>query len=154
MKHLYIILLTSFLSYASFAQEPVSAQTGVKYGAGTTAESAISVNELSGKMINNSFNGKISAVVTEVCQEKGCWMKVQRENGDPMIVKFKDYGFFMPKNIVGKTVILEGVAAGKEISVDELRHLAEDAGKSKKEINKIKKPKKDIQFTASGVLVL
>jgi hypothetical protein len=60
----------------------------------------------------------------------------------------------MPKNIVGKKVVLEGVATEKEISVEQLRHYAEDAGQSKAQIKKIKKPQKDIQFTASGVLVL
>lgn len=154
MKHLCLTLFATLICFYSRAQEPVAAATGVTYGTGTTKDEAISINELTTKIKDNSFNGKITAVVTEVCQEKGCWMKVQREKGTPMMVKFKNYGFFMPKNIVGKTVVLEGTASEKEISVEQLRHYAEDAGKSKKEINQIKKPQKDIQFTASGVLVL
>lgn len=154
MKPIVSLLMAISLSFSAFAQEPTVASAGVTYGAGTTAESAISVQDLPGKMKENAFQGKITAVVTEVCQEKGCWMKIQREKNTPMMVKFKDYGFFMPKNIVGKKVVLEGVATEKEISIDQLRHYAEDAGKSKAEIKKIKKPQKDIQFTASGVLVL
>lgn len=154
MKPIVSLLMAISLSFSAFAQEPTAAAAGVTYGAGTTAESAISVQDLPGKMKENAFQGKITAVVTEVCQEKGCWMKIQREKNTPMMVKFKDYGFFMPKNIVGQKVVLEGVATEKEISIDQLRHYAEDAGKSKAEIKKIKKPQKDIQFTASGVLVL
>jgi hypothetical protein len=69
------------------------------------------------------------------------------------MVKFKDYGFFMPKNIVGKEVVLEGEALVKEVSVKQLQHYAKDAGKPEEEIRQITKPKKELQFVASGVLV-
>ena len=154
MRSLVVVLTILFTSFSAFAQEPTPAAKGVQYGKGTSAEAAISINALSTQMNDQGFSGKITGTVTEVCQEKGCWMKIHRDNAAPMMVKFKDYGFFMPKNIVGKQVVLEGVATEKEISVDQLRHYAEDAGKSKKEINKIKKPQKDILFTANGVLVL
>ena len=71
-----------------------------------------------------------------------------------MMVKFKDYGFFMPLDIVGKEVVLDGEASVKEVSVKQLKHYAEDAGKTKEEIAKIKEPKKELQFVAKGVLVL
>lgn len=150
-----ITLLLSFLVLAGFcmAQEPASAEKGVTYGAGTTADGAISINDLPAKMKGNKFNGKVSGKVVSVCQEKGCWMKIQRENGEDMMVKFKDYGFFMPKNIVGKEVVLDGEAAVKETSVKQLKHYAEDAGKSKEEVEKIKNAKKELIFTAKGVLV-
>lgn len=136
------------------ADKPASATPGVTYGAGTTADGSISVNDMEKKMVNNKFDGKITGKVVEVCQEKGCWMKVEKPGGETMMVKFKDYGFFMPKDIVGKEVVLDGSASLKETSVKQLRHYAQDAGKSKEEIEKIKKPKKEIQFVANGVLVL
>ena len=154
MRSLVVVLTILFTNFSALAQEPTPAAKGVQYGKGTSAEAAISINALSAQMNEQGYTGKITGTVTEVCQEKGCWMKIQRDNAAPMMVKFKDYGFFMPKNIVGKLVVLEGVATEKEISVDQLRHYAEDAGKSKKEIKKIKKPQKDILFTANGVLVL
>jgi hypothetical protein len=40
------------------------------------------------------------------------------------------------------------------VSVKQQKHYAEDAGKSKEEIEKIKEPKKETQFIAKGVLVL
>ena len=106
------------------------------------------------KMVNNKFEGKVTGKVVEVCQEKGCWMKIEKPGGETLMVKFKDYGFFMPKDIVGKEVVLDGQAQVKETSVAQLQHYAKDAGKSKEEIEKIKKPKKEVQFVASGVLVL
>ena len=42
----------------------------------------------------------------------------------------------------------------KEVSVDELKHYAEDAKKSQEEIDAIKEPKKELRFTASGIKVL
>ncbi|MCU0385840.1 MAG: DUF4920 domain-containing protein [Flavihumibacter sp.] len=136
------------------AQSPVSANKGVTYGAGASADGAISVNELSSKMNNSGYTGKISGKVVEVCQEKGCWMKVEKENGETLMVKFKDYGFFMPKDIQGKEVVLDGEAIVKEVSVKQQKHYAKDAGKPADEIEKIKAPKKEVQFVAKGVLVL
>jgi hypothetical protein len=81
-------------------------------------------------------------------------MKVEQSNGEKLMVKFKDYGFFMPKDIVGKEIVLDGEASVKEVSVKQLQHYAKDAGKSEEEIKKIKEPKKEVQFVAKGVLVL
>ena len=95
MKYLFVIGCL-LLSVMTFAQEPASAAKGVAYGAGTSSEGAISVNNLEKNFKNNKFEGKVSGKVVEVCQEKGCWMKVERPNGENLMVKFKDYGFFMP----------------------------------------------------------
>ena len=137
-----------------YAQSPAAASKGVTYGAGTSADGSISVNELSSKMSATGYTGKISGKVVEVCQEKGCWMKVEKENGETLMVKFKDYGFFMPKDIQGKEVVLDGEAVVKEVSVKQQKHYAKDAGKPAEEIGKIKAPKKEVQFIAKGVLVL
>jgi Domain of unknown function (DUF4920) len=153
MKYI-LIALCLFVSIASVAQQPAAAAKGVTYGVGSAADGAIQVDELEKKLKNNKFEGKVTGKVAEVCQEKGCWMKIEKSNGENLMVKFKDYGFFMPKNIVGKEVVLDGEATVKEVSVKQQKHYAEDAGKSKKEIDKIKEPKKEVQFVAKGVLVL
>jgi hypothetical protein len=95
----------------------------------------------------------VTSNVLEVCQVKGCWMNVAVEGQEPMRVTFKNYGFFMPKDIVGKEVIFEGVALRDTLSVEDLRHFAEDAGKSKEEIAAITAPKPSITFVASGVRI-
>lgn len=154
MKHFFTFALSVLLAFAVYAQEPVSATKGVTYGAGTTAEGFIPVADIEKKMENDKFTGKVSGKVVEVCQEKGCWMKVEKTNGETMMVKFKDYKYFMPKDIVGKEVVLDGEASVKEVPVKQLQHYAKDAGKSEEEIKKIKEPKKELQFVAKGVLVL
>lgn len=97
---------------------------------------------------------QVKGKVREVCQKKGCWMTIYSDNtSQEMMVKFKDYGFFVPKDISGKTVIMEGNAYKETTSVDELRHYAEDAGKSDEEIAKITEPKVELKFLASGVIL-
>ena len=81
-------------------------------------------------------------------------MKLQKTDGEHLMVKFKDYKFFMPKDIVGKDVVLEGQAVVKQVPVKQLKHYAKDAGKSEEDIEKIKESKREIQFIAAGVLVL
>ena len=103
--------------------------------------------------VGDTINMKFSATVNEVCQAKGCWMLLDIGTEEAM-VKFKDYGFFMPKNIVNKEVIVNGKAFISEISVDEQRHYAEDSGKSDDEIAKIIEVKKTLSLEADGVLLI
>lgn len=101
----------------------------------------------------DSINTKMFAKVDEVCQAKGCWMKVDLGNDEQVMVTFKDYGFFMPKNIAGKNVIINGKAFVEDVSVNEQRHYAEDAGATAEELAAITAPKKTFLFLADGVLL-
>lgn len=120
-------------------------------------DNVMSISQMSEKYksmsVGDTMSVKMQANVIEVCQSKGCWMTLNLENGDEAMVKFKDYGFFMPKDISGKEVILNGKAFVNEVPVDEQRHYAEDAGKSKEEIATITEPKKTFSFEADGVLI-
>lgn len=126
-------------------------------GAAITADAARSISEMAEtyKSIRSgdTISTKMVGVVDEVCQNKGCWMKINMEDGEQIMVKFKDYGFFMPKDIAGQEVILNGKAFINEVPVDELRHYAEDAGKSAEEIAAITEPKATMSFEADGVLI-
>ena len=95
---------------------------------------------------------KFIAEVKSVCQSKGCWMRLDVGDEEAM-VKFKDYGFFMPKDIAGDEVVVRGKAFIDEMSVEDQRHFAEDAGKSPDEIAAITESKRTLSFTADGVLI-
>lgn len=99
------------------------------------------------------LNTQLEGEITEVCQAKGCWMKVNLSNGEEVFVRFKDYGFFVPTNSADKKVIMNGVAFIEEMSVEDQRHYAEDEGVSKEEIAKITSPKKTYRFEANGVYI-
>lgn len=103
--------------------------------------------------VGDSINSKIRAKVNNVCQAKGCWMTLDLEDGNEVMVKFKDYSFFVPKDIMGKDVVVNGKAYVKEVSVEEQKHYAEDAGKTKEEIAQITQPKRTYSFEADGVLL-
>ncbi len=95
---------------------------------------------------------KFTSEVKEVCQSKGCWMRMDMGEEEAMI-KFKDYAFFMPKDIAGQEVIVDGMAFVEEMSVEDQRHYAEDAGKTQEEIEAITEPKRTLSFVSSGVLI-
>ena len=102
---------------------------------------------------SDTLSAKFNAKVLEVCQAKGCWMRLQLSEGQEAMVKFKDYGFFVPTDIAGKEVIVKGGAFVNEMSIAEQQHYAKDAGKSDGEIAKITEPKKTYGFLADGVLL-
>ena len=120
------------------------------------SDNAIAIDSLSSHYkrlkIGDSIPSKIIGKVNEVCKAKGCWMKLAM-NDDEVMVKFKNYGFFVPRNIKGKEVIVNGKGYVKEISVKEQRHYAKDAGKSEVELAAIKTPKRTYLFEADGVLL-
>ncbi|CAZ96967.1 MULTISPECIES: DUF4920 domain-containing protein [Zobellia] len=103
--------------------------------------------------VNDTLRTKFKATVTDVCKVKGCWMKLALEDGKETMVRFKDYAFFMPKDIQGKEVAVNGYAFVEAMSVEDQRHYAKDAGMPKEEIEKITEPKKIYSFEADGVLI-
>jgi hypothetical protein len=102
--------------------------------------------------VGDTVPTKMKAKIVEVCSSKGCWMKLDMDGENQVMVKFKDYGFFMPLDAKGD-VVVNGKAFITETPVDELRHYAEDAGKSKEEIEAITEPKLEYRFEADGVLL-
>lgn len=126
-----------------------------QFGSKFEPKSALTVAELSSKMSGNSgkLNTQIEGKVSSVCQKKGCWMTIDVPNGESMRITFKDYAFFMPKDIVGKTVVAQGFAYFDTTTVDMLRHYAEDEGKPAEEIAKITEPKLALAFEADGVII-
>lgn len=147
-----------FIAIAASAQEASEikpAVKGVVYGTELkgTGE-AINPNDLQAKLANGVFEGKVTGKVTEVCKTMGCWIKLEKSDGTTLLVKSKDHAYFMPQDLTGKTVVIEGKAAIKEVSEEKRKHMAEDAGKSKAEIKKIKGSEKELQFVATGIQVL
>jgi hypothetical protein len=156
MKFLTTLTLLSFLAFACNKKASVPANDGKHFGEKITKTGAISYDDLLIKLkTTTGMEGKVKGKVSSVCQVKGCWMTIVSDKpGQPsMMVKFKDYGFFMPKDLSGQIVIMKGKAYTETTPVEELRHYAEDAGKSKEEIAAIVSPKTELKFLASGVVI-
>ena len=111
-------------------------------------------SEVYGKITSkDTVQTQLTGIIKEVCQAKGCWMKVRLDTNDEVFVKFKDYGFFVPTDVANKNVVMNGVAFLEDISVEEQQHYAKDRGDSPEEIAKINTPKKTLRFEADGVLI-
>ena len=66
-----------------------------------------------------------------------------------------NYGFFVPKTgIEGKSILMSGKIFSDTISVERLRHYAEDAQLSIEEIENITQPEYKINMIANGVAIL
>lgn len=141
MKTLVITLMLALgWSVSAWAQQSdiTPATAGVVYGKELKKSGAKSVQTVEKELEkSDKFTGKLEGKVTRVCTHKGCWLALQSEGSEqPVVVRFKDYGFFVPQDIVGKTVVVEGYA------------------KSKEKEDKDGRAVKDISFTADGVLVV
>lgn len=162
MKNLILIFIIVFFSTALFAQEtetevvrlsePVQVtETHEIFGAevsewneGMDLVSIIkSSEELAGKEIT------LETKVAEVCQKKGCFF-VANQDGYTARITFKDYGFFIPTDALGKTVRLVGTFEVKELSEDQAKHYAEDAGNDP---NEVEGTQKEYSIVATSVMV-
>ena len=138
----FILVACNSKTYTSFGVE-ISDQPTHSYN---------SIYELAqnGEVNNIILEGEI----TQTCAKKGCWMDVKVSEQDTLMVRFKDYGFFVPKEgVEGLRTVVKGKAKMDTISVEMLRHYAEDAGDSEEEILKIMEPKYVLEFIAEGVLI-
>ncbi|HSI70777.1 MAG TPA: DUF4920 domain-containing protein [Gillisia sp.] len=128
------------------------------YGEKFNSGKKLNANEMSRKFRElkegDTLEVSFKSTVESVCKNKGCWMNLELpEEHEKVMVKFQDYGFFVPKDIEDKEVIVNGKAYVTEISVDEQRHYAEDNGETEEEIAAITQPKKTLSFLADGVLI-
>ncbi|MEM0992088.1 MAG: DUF4920 domain-containing protein [Bacteroidota bacterium] len=165
MRYLFAVIMLSTLlaacnkkvaSKQTIADQTEAVKPAGVFGDQINAKDAISLVDLVQKMEDtDSMAVKVKGTVEAVCQKKGCWMNiVSNETDKSIFVKFKDYGFFVPLDIAGREVIMDGYAYKEVTSVEELRHYAEDAGKSAAEIAAIDMPEEAFKFMASGVILV
>jgi hypothetical protein len=156
MKTSLSLLSLLVLSCLVYAQPPeVPATPGTTFGAGTTADHAFEVTQLP-EFLKDKENAEVKVIarVKDVCPKKGCWMSLEMPDKSTVFVKMKDYGFFVPLEMIGKTIVIDGEAKKIVTSVAELKHYAEDAKKTQEEIDAITEPKEEIRLTAKGILVV
>ncbi len=124
------------------------------FGKSFKVQDPLSSRDLINKMQDkNKVHLQVKGTIQEVCQKKGCWLTLPLTDTNNIRVRFKNYGFFVPKDIAGEEVVLNGKAYYDTLSVKMRKHYARDKGKSPKEIKNIDKPKTQLAFTASGVVL-
>lgn len=163
-SRLLALILGAALTFSCKPAVPEAAAgsqpAGESFGAGVSRpDSTAAFSDVMTRLDNTDSVKTVTLTgrVTDVCQAKGCWMNlvdpVSGDSTNTLFVQFQDYGFFMPKDIAGREVIIEGLAYTEETSVEDLRHFAEDAGKSAEEIAAINAPVREKKFMATGVLL-
>ena len=163
MKNTLLILMLAISLHsckqkAQPAQSPIQVGSTVYevYGAALDAQSVLPMNDLamsfSTMKKTDTLFTKVQGTIKEVCTKKGCWMTLDLGDEKDLMVRFKDYGFFMPLDAKGD-VIINGYATISETSVADLKHYAEDAGASELEIEAIVAPELTYSFEADGVLL-
>jgi len=105
------------------------------------------------------FDGKtvkVSGTVGAVCQKKGCWMTLAAPAADgPRVrVTFRDYGFFVPKDLSGRRVVAEGTFHVKTLPRAEAQHYADDEAAAGKPSRQVPGDELELSLVASGVQLL
>lgn len=152
---IFNIIAVVFLTFMGHSMKGQEAKTNNYYGAEFEIQPKIEAKssvyaQLGAK---DTVQTQFAGTIEEVCQAKGCWMKVRLASNEQVFVRFKDYGFFVPKDAAGKTVVMNGMAFVEEMSVQDQKHYAIDRGDSQEEVAKIKEPKSMPRFEADGVMI-
>jgi len=94
----------------------------------------------------------IDGVIDQTCPAAGCWLNMRLDSGVQKITT--DHIFFVPlEGCEGLNAKAKGKAFYDEISVEMLKHYAQEEGKSEAEIAAITEPKKVLNFVATGVMI-
>ena len=150
-KLLYLIVILSVLNCTNSSMKKDKLTF---YGEMISVENISNYQLLKEKTLKKGLTKtKLEGNIIETCPKKGCWMNLDTGT-DTIFIRFRDYGFFVPTDSVsGKTAIIEGDLFLDTISVEMLRHFAEDAGKTEKEIALINEPSYNLNFIADGVII-
>jgi len=155
MKKLFILVSITIVTLAC-KREVEEIEYSV-FGEDITVENVISAEQLAEKFHSlkesDTIDVKFQSKILDICQKKGCWMSLDLKNQEEVIVRFKDYGFFVPMDASGNESIVEGKAYLSVTSVDQLKHFAKEAKKPQEEIDAITEPRIRYMIMANGVLV-
>lgn len=131
------------------------ATPGQTYGAAFVAAGALAMSALPAALgSRDSVRVKLTGKASAVCQARGCWMTLPTADGNEMRVRFRDYAFFVPKDLSGHEVVVSGWAYRRTVPKSELQHYAKDAGKTDQEVAAITQDEQQLTFLADGVRVV
>ena len=145
MKSILALLVFS-ISICSLADENSDKN---HFGAALTLKKPMTVEQAINNASNTSSPILVEGEIGSVCQAKGCWMGFNSKAGN-VRVTFKDYGFFVPFSIVGKTVQAEGTLEKVTLSLEDSKHLVKDGGGDP---DSVTEPLVEYQMVASGVVI-
>ena len=135
MKKLLFILPVFFLALTMNAQQT---EDDVYVGKGKTFGNYKGADTRNTKPVKGQINITGTVVKVDWCEDDCLTVWVKKDDGTIVSVGTKDYGFTVPKNIVGKRIAIEGIEPAKLIP-------------EKKTLKR--EYQKDIQFAATGIRI-
>jgi hypothetical protein len=99
-----LFLAFSLFAVVAFAAEPA------RFGSAITARKSVPVAKLAKAPAR--FQGRtvrIEGTVAEVCQGRGCWVRVRDEKGVMFLAKSLDESVLLPKDCAGQAIVVQGV---------------------------------------------
>lgn len=155
MKTLKSVLLVFcfFCAASVFAQKKVALPHGMVYGKKPSIIAPIAANTLERMMgpkvrQTTAITGKI----IRVTKEKGGWFEMDAGDGKIIAAHFANYNVVLPKQIAGRTVIIEGVAQ-RLVNPTDLQHFAGDTVKGAKEHQQKTDPMRRLTFEVQGLFI-
>ena len=109
MKRLATPLVAALLAL-SLAAVAFAGGDPARFGAPVTAKKKVAVAKLAEKPAK--YEGKtvrIEGTVADVCQGRGCWVRVQDDKGQTFLAKSLDESVLLPKDCAGQFVVVQGV---------------------------------------------
>jgi hypothetical protein len=98
--------------------------------------------------INTTIRGRI----IKVTKLKGGWFELDAGTGKVIAAHFKNYNVTIPTALMGKIVLVDGVAQ-KQFIADDLQHFAGDTVRGKKQHKVKTDPKRRLIFEVKGLMV-
>ena len=156
MKRILLPLAAILAACSGPSENPVVEATYDYYGDTVQVTDTVSLPQILAQLQggNDSIYATFAAPISSVCQVKGCWMQLDLGNGQEALVRFKDYGFFVPMDAATEWAFIEGGLTVDTLSVEWLQHQAADACKSDSAIAAITEPKISFTVMASGVALV
>lgn len=151
MKFIKLFVILFAVSSFACTQAPSDGNYGVKIEKPESAQELTALLTAMGD--KTELEATIKGTIKNVCQAEGCWFKTEVAGFDDIRINAVDHSFFLPKDCAGKSFVAQGKLVKTIISVDELKHLAEDEGKSAEEIAAITEPSEEFEFEANGVIL-
>ena len=120
MRPIRILLVTALVLACAAGALAADAKT---YGKGVTGEELVKVSDLLAKP--DDYVGKtvrVKGVVVGTCAHRGCWINVAGDKeGEKVRVKVQDGVIVFPPELVGDTVIAEGVWTANELTMEQTK---------------------------------
>jgi Domain of unknown function (DUF4920) len=127
MKRFTTTFAATLLAF-SLASAAFAGGDPARFGAPVTVRKPVPVAKLAAAPAK--FAGRtirIEGTVAEVCQGKGCWVRVKDDKGRLFLAKSLDESVLLPKDCAGQSIVVQGVVTALKPAAHAAQE-AEEAG--------------------------